>query len=126
MTKEPTALSGEIVNKFSAIVDSLSQRVGADPRKARAMTDAKGRMNELYEKLKTGQYADELEALLHEFAVALETENKANVTRVCSLACLRIALGDLLSSIVSHFVSLHVSRCTRCWLARTGKTWGAR
>lgn len=87
MTKEPTALSGEIVNKFSTIVDSLSQRVGADPRKARAMTDAKGRMNELYEKLKTGQYSDELEALLHEFAVALETENKANVTRVCLLAC---------------------------------------
>lgn len=82
LTKEPTALSGEIVNKFSTIVDSLSQRVGADPRKARAMTDAKGRMNELYEKLKTGQYSDELEALLHEFAVALETENKANVTRV--------------------------------------------
>ena len=73
----------------------------ADPRKARAMTDAKGRMNELYEKLKTGQYADELEALLHEFAVALETENKANVTRVCSLARLRI-LGDLFVFFVSH------------------------
>jgi len=39
-------------------------------------------MNEMYGKLKTGQYSDELETLLNEFAIALETHDKANVNKV--------------------------------------------
>jgi len=82
VSKEPTALSGEIVTKFSSIVETLSQRLEQDPRKSRAIADARTRMNEMYGKLKTGQYSDELETLLNEFAIALETHDKANVNKV--------------------------------------------
>jgi hypothetical protein len=121
--KEPTALSGEIINRLTTIVEALSQQVGADPRKSRAMVDAKGRMSELYEKLNTGQFSDELEALLNEFAVALQNADKANVTRV--LAHLPPPpLGHRVRVCAAHVWCL-MSVCVLPWTGPQAAGWHA-
>lgn len=104
---------------FSVEIPQYLTSAIQDPRKSRAMGDAKTRMNEMYDKLKTGQYSDELEGLLNELVTALQAQDKAAVTRVI----IRRSSSILMSSVIK--LHLHF-RSTRSLPAPTGRTLAAR
>ncbi|KAL6073528.1 Protein transport protein SEC31 [Balamuthia mandrillaris] len=92
---KPSEKGQAIVAKLQAALESCAGRVASDARKTRALTDAKGRLQELFSKLNNNEYSAELEDILFTFATALESGDRNQAQDVHKGVLTKNHWGDL-------------------------------